>query len=368
MTLEAKPTFCILLAALLLLSACDFLPAQQLPVMEISGSTMGTYYRIVVIDDVDHFTTALDHSHFTQANFQKTLDSLLEQILSSMSTYQADSEISHFNRLSNSSCQTISPDFAEVVSLALSISHQSEGYFNPLLNPLVKRWGFHSQDKPVTFPSSDELDRLLELATLDAVSLDLADKKLCKSKSVQLDLSAIAKGYTVDQIARLLIEMGAKDFLVDIGGEVRVLGQNTRQQPWRLAIETPDGSSLIQEVVQLSEHAIATSGDYRNYFIHEGQYYPHLIDPKTGSPISHSTASVSVISETTAVADAWATALIAMGELNAKRIAESEELAVMMVFRENVTSTRSGSVDYADTARFRTWTSLAFKPFIRIIN
>ena len=181
MTLEAKPTVCILLAALLLLSACDFLPSQQLPFMEISGSTMGTYYRIVVIDDVDHFTTALDHSHFTQANFQKTLDSLLEQILSSMSTYQTDSEISHFNRLSSSSCQTISPDFAEVVSLALSISHQSEGYFNPLLNPLVKRWGFHSQDKPVTFPSSDELDRLLELATLDAVSLDLSDKKLCNN-------------------------------------------------------------------------------------------------------------------------------------------------------------------------------------------
>ena len=88
-------------------------------------------------------------------------------------------------------------------------------------------------------------------------------------------------------------------------------------------------------MVQLSEHAIATSGDYRNYFIHEGQYYSHLIDPKTGSPISHSIASVSVISDTTAVADAWATALIAMGEVNAKRITESEGLAVMMVFREN---------------------------------
>ena len=379
MTLEAKPTFlfegsslrytrCLLLAALLLFSACDFLPSQQLPVSEFSGSTMGTYYRVVVIDDVDHFTSALDHSHFTQASFQKSLDLLLSQILSSMSTYQVDSEISHFNRLPSNSCQTISRDFAQVVSLALTISHQSEGYFNPLLNPLVARWGFDSQDKPVTFPSSDELDRLLELAALDALSLDLTDTKLCKSKPVQINLSAIAKGYTVDQIARLLMQMGAKDFLVDIGGEVRVLGHNARQQPWRLAIETPDRSSSIQEVVQLSEHAIATSGDYRNYFIHEGQYYSHLIDPKTGSPISHSIASVSVISDTTAVADAWATALIAMGEVNAKRIAESEGLAVMMVFRENEGSVSTETVDYANPARFRTWTSQAFKPFIDIIN
>ncbi|MAV76444.1 MAG: thiamine biosynthesis protein ApbE [Cellvibrionales bacterium] len=380
MTLEAKPTICLmkgsflrftrclLLAALLLFSACDFLPSKQLPIIEFSGSTMGTYYRIVVIDDVDHFSTVLDHSHFSQANFQETLDSLLEKILSSMSTYQVDSEVSHFNRLPSSSCQTISPDFAQVVSLALSISYQSEGYFNPLLNPLVTRWGFDSQDKPVTLPSSDEIDRLLELATLDALSLDLVDKKLCKSKPVQLDLSAIAKGYTVDQIARLLMQMGAKDFLVDIGGEVRVLGKNTRQQPWRLAIETPDRSSSIQEVVQLSKHAIATSGDYRNYYIHEGQYYSHLIDPKTGFPISHTIASVSVISDTTAVADAWATALIAMGEVNAKRITESEGLAVMMVFRENEASTNTELFDYANPARFRTWTSQAFKPFIDIIN
>ena len=380
MTLEAKPTIflfegsslrytrCLLLAALLLFSACDFLPYQQLPAIQFSGSTMGTYYRIIIIDDLDHFTKALDRSYFTQANFEKKLDSLLEQIISSMSTYQTDSEISHFNRLSGNSCQTISSDFAKVVSLALTISHQSEGYFNPLLNPLMARWGFDSQDKPVSLPSSDELDRLLELATLDALSLDLVDTKLCKSKPVQLDLSAIAKGYTVDQIARLLMQMGAKDFLVDIGGEVRVLGHNARQQPWRLAIETPDGSSSVQEVVQLSEHAIATSGDYRNYFIHEGHYYPHLIDPKTGSPISHSIASVSVISDTTAVADAWATALIAMGEVNAKRITESEGLAVMMVFRENEASTSTEPGDYANPARFRTWTSQAFKPFIDILN
>ena len=187
---------------LVLFSACDFSPSQQLPVSEFSGSIMGTYYRVVVIDDADHFTSAQDHSHFTQASFQKSLDSLFSRILSSMSTYQVDSEISHFNRLPSNSCQTISRDFAQVVSLSLTISHQSEGYFNPLLNSLVARWGFDSQDKPVTFPSSDELDRLLELATLDTLSLVLTDTKLCKSKPVQINLSAIAKGYTVDQIAR----------------------------------------------------------------------------------------------------------------------------------------------------------------------
>lgn len=356
----------LLLATLLLFSACDFLPSEQLPVMEFSGSTMGTYYRVVVIDDTDHFTTALAHSLFTQASFQKALDSLLDRILSSMSTYQVDSEISRFNRLQSSSCQTILPDFAKVVSLALTISQQSEGYFNPLLNPLTTRWGFDSQDLPVILPSSDELAQLLELTTLDALSIDLAEKKLCKSKPVQLDLSAIAKGYTVDEISRLLIQMGANDFLVDIGGEVRVLGNNARQQSWRLAIETPDGSSSIQEVVQLSGHAIATSGDYRNYFTHDGRHYSHLIDPKTGSPISHSVASVSVIADTTARADAWATALIAMGELNAKRIAGSEELAVMMIFRDNEVSTSTESVDDANPNRFRTWTSEAFKPFIAI--
>ncbi|MBQ77700.1 MAG: thiamine biosynthesis protein ApbE [Cellvibrionales bacterium] len=378
MTLEAKPMACLLevsslrytrrllLATLLLFSACDFLPSEQLPVMEFSGSTMGTYYRVVVIDNTDHFTTALAHSLFTQTSFQKALDSLLDRILSSMSTYQVDSEISRFNRLQSSSCQTILPDFAKVVSLALTISQQSEGYFNPLLNPLTTRWGFDSQDLPVILPSSDEIAQLLELTTLDALSIDLEGKKLCKSKPVQLDLSAIAKGYTVDEISRLLIQMGANDFLVDIGGEVRVLGNNARQQSWRLAIETPDGSSSIQEVVQLSGHAIATSGDYRNYFTHDGRHYSHLIDPKTGSPINHSVASVSVIADTTARADAWATALIAMGELNAKRIAGSEELAVMMIFRENEVSTSTESVDGANPNRFRTWTSEAFKPFIAI--
>tara|TARA_B100000767_G_scaffold273250_2_gene302865 strand:- start:531 stop:1670 length:1140 start_codon:yes stop_codon:yes gene_type:complete len=355
---------CFLLGALILSCACDFIPSSASPTLQLSGSTMGTYYRVVVVDDADHFTSPEAYAAFEQETLQQRIDLQLSQLLLSMSTYQSNSEISLFNKLIPPACQTISSDFTDVMAMALDIAEDSDGYFNPLLNPLIHRWGFSSKNMSVNLPTQIEIDELLTLTQFSGFSVDFTDRKLCKSKAVELDLSGIAKGYGVDQIVHLLTQIGSRHFLVDIGGEVRVLGENARGQPWRLAIEKPDGSSSIQEVVALSHHAIATSGDYRNFFIHQGRRYSHLINPKSGYPISHDMASVSVIAETTAQADAWATALLASGEVNAKRFAESKGLAVMMVFRENEPLEYSGQTRAVDYTEFRTWTSQAFKPFI----
>ncbi|MGB2532661.1 MAG: FAD:protein FMN transferase [Porticoccaceae bacterium] len=283
---------------------------------------MGTTYSITVVAD-----------QLPPDDLSQQIDRLLSKVDRSMSTYKDESEISRFNRLSVGQTQKISSEFAEVVRISQKIWHQSNGAFDPTIGPLVDLWGFGPVDREGQVPSSESIEQVLSNVGFESIVLE--DLTLSKLAPVALDVSAVAKGYAVDLVANHLEMLALPDYLVEIGGEIRVSGTNPDGQPWRIALEQPQLFAAVDRVIEISDSAIATSGDYRNYFEKDGVRYSHTIDPRTGMPIRHKLASVSVIAESCAEADAWATALSVMGAVESKKLANQLGLAVYMLVRED---------------------------------
>ena len=283
---------------------------------------MGTTYSITVVAD-----------QLPPDDLSQQIDRLLSKVDSSMSTYKNESEISRFNRLSVGQTQKISSEFAEVIRISQKIWHQSNGAFDPTIGPLVDLWGFGPVDREGQVPSSESIEQVLSNVGFESIVLE--DLTLSKLAPVALDVSAVAKGYAVDLVANHLEMLALPDYLVEIGGEIRVSGTNPDGQPWRIALEQPQLFAAVDRVIEISDGAIATSGDYRNYFEKDGVRYSHTIDPRTGMPIRHKLASVSVIAESCAEADAWATALSVMGVVESKKLANQLGLAVYMLVRED---------------------------------
>ena len=283
---------------------------------------MGTTYSITVVAD-----------QLPPDDLSQQIDRLLSKVDSSMSTYKDESEISRFNRLSVGQTQKISSEFAEVIRISQKIWHQSNGAFDPTIGPLVDLWGFGPVDREGQVPSSESIEQVLSNVGFESIVLE--DLTLSKLAPVALDVSAVAKGYAVDLVANHLEMLALPDYLVEIGGEIRVSGTNPDGQPWRIALEQPQLFAAVDRVIEISDSAIATSGDYRNYFEKDGVRYSHTIDPRTGMPIRHKLASVSVIAESCAEADAWATALSVMGAVESKKLANQLGLAVYMLVRED---------------------------------
>lgn len=283
---------------------------------------MGTTYSITVVAD-----------QLPPDDLSQQIDRLLSKVDRSMSTYKDESEISRFNRLSVGQTQKISSEFAEVIRISQKIWHQSNGAFDPTIGPLVDLWGFGPVDREGQVPSSESIEQVLSNVGFESIVLE--DLTLSKLAPVALDVSAVAKGYAVDLVANHLEMLALPDYLVEIGGEIRVSGTNPDGQPWRIALEQPQLFAAVDRVIEISDSAIATSGDYRNYFEKDGVRYSHTIDPRTGMPIRHKLASVSVIAESCAEADAWATALSVMGAVESKKLANQLGLAVYMLVRED---------------------------------
>ena len=360
------------LLALTAVTGCE----HKAQVHQWSGQTMGTFYRITLLP------SSGPQPSYQLAELRAQVDFLLRDINKSMSTYQTDSEISIFNSLKSESCLLISADLLYVLSEALAIARASKGAFNPLVAPLVNRWGFGPTKQASRLPTPAEVESLTELTHLDNISLDETSAQLCKRKSdAQLDLSAIAKGYAVDRIASLFSEQGYSDYLIDVGGELKVSGLNAEGDLWRLAIEQPitqaAATPSIHEVVHVTDHAIATSGDYRNFFEHEAQHYSHTINPLTGYPTQHNLVSVTVIAADAATADAWATALLSAGPDEARYLAVKHELAVYLIEhdnreKDNQTELSSSGFDpLSDRTRssdvyedFSAWHSRGFESFL----
>ncbi|MFT4799739.1 MAG: thiamine biosynthesis lipoprotein [Candidatus Azotimanducaceae bacterium] len=299
----------------LLLSACD--PAQ--PIL-LTGNTMGTTYSVKVIDAVDAEQLA------------EQIETRLLEINQLMSTYLPDSEISRINRLDVGKTMPISTENLAMLSLSRMLFEQSGGKFDVTIGPLVALWGFGPD--PIKTEVPPEADISAALALLDFDALEVRDDVLMKSKPVMIDFSAIAKGYGVDELARLVEEAGATNYLVEIGGELRAKGFNQNDLVWRIGIEKPD----IQErtpftSVPLDNLAMATSGDYRNYFEVDGRRYSHTLDPTTGYPIRHNMVSVTVLAETTALADGYATAIDVMGPEAGLELANRQNLPVFVILR-----------------------------------
>ena len=272
------------------------------------GATMGTGYNVTITGYVSR--TKLD---VLSRKIEKELDAISRQ----MSTWESESEISRFNLSDESGPFPVSEGFAFVVRRALELGEETGGAFDPTLNPLLNVWGFGSESEEREVPSDSEIAAAKGNTGEDKVWID-KDSSLWKAgPNVQLDLGAIAKGYGVDVLARILAEEDYENWFVEIGGEVVVQGTNPDQIPWRVGIQYPSTNPMeqgwLQGIVSLSDGAVATSGDYRNYIQKDGVLYSHILDPRSGRAVFSDTASVTVVAPSCMDADGMATALFVMG-------------------------------------------------------
>lgn len=246
---------------------------------------------------------------------QTDVDAALAEVNRQMSTYQPDSEISRFNRAGANEPVAISADFANVLSRALVLAESTGGAFDPTVGALVNLWGFGPDGLRREVPTADQIAAARQQVGWRHLRLT-PDGRLAKDiPDLQLDLGAIAKGFGVDRVAALLRERGIRNFLVEIGGETLGEGLNVQGEPWRVGVLKPDGSADLHGVARLTGgKAIATSGDYRNFYRDEnGRIQAHIIDPRTAAPVRHAVASVSVLADDCLTADALATALFVLG-------------------------------------------------------
>lgn len=286
---------------------------------------MGTTYHITVVDvpaDVN------------RAQLQTLIDGALSAVNQEMSTYIDDSELMRFNRGPVGEAVPVSTYLADVVELSLDIHRRSAGAFEVTVGPLVNLWGFGPQPEPEQVPSDAAIEELLQQVGSDALKVERSPDRITRSRPVQIDLSAIAKGHGVDRVALLLEAQGIRNYLVEIGGELRTLGKNPAGRDWRIGIESPDPAGrVVQEPISVSGKSVATSGDYRNYYERDGVRYAHSIDPRTGRPLKHRLVSVTVIAGTCAEADGLATALNVLGAEAGLELAERENLAIFMLVK-----------------------------------
>ena len=297
-------------------------PVPQRHVVTLDGPIMGTDYRITLVSD-----TEIEESQLRQGVLQ-----VMEAVNQKMSTYLIDSEISQFNAFDGKQAFTVSKQTAEVIQQSLEVSAMSDGYFDITVGPLVRAWGFGAVGVIKQVPDVALLSDLDELVGFDKLQLNNLQLRKTDSR-VEIDLSAIAKGYAVDQVANYLLKQSINDFLINIGGELRAFGTNVDHHIWRVGIERPEILGGVENIVALNNMAIATSGDYRNFVVLDGRKYSHTIDPIAKRPVLHKLALVSVIHERASYADALATAMMAMGEVRALHFAKKHAIASYFAIR-----------------------------------
>ncbi len=292
--------------------------------VRLSGSTMGTSYSVVYAG----------HPQIDPDALQLVLDGRLDAINDAMSTYRQGSEIAQFNRLPQGATLAVSGDFVAVLSAALDVGERTAGSYDVTVGPLVELWGFGPGAQVLEPPPEQAIAEALGAIGQQYLHFNSRSGLLGKTRDIRLDFSSIAKGYGVDALAVELEARGVFDYMVEIGGELRVSGKSPRGDAWRVAVEKPvPGLREIAATLEVTNIALATSGDYRNYFEHEGVRYSHTVDPRTGRPVVHDLASVTVLHQSAMLADAWATALTALGAEKAMRLARRESLAVYLIRR-----------------------------------
>jgi thiamine biosynthesis lipoprotein len=300
------------------------------PVHEFVGPTMGTSFAVRVVAEL-------------QASERERVQALVEERLDRveglMSTYDSASELSRLNRLESTEAFRVSAELREVLALAREVSERSGGAFDVTVAPLVEAWGFGPGGdiggRIGPRPRGPELARLRERVGYQLLLLDATNGTVAKTHpGTRIDLSAIAKGYAVERVAAGLAELGLTRFLVEVGGELEARGTGPGGRPWRVGIEQPgDGAPGVWGSVTLTDGAIATSGDYRDYYEEDGVRYAHIVDPRSGLPLPMRGVSVTVLHARAALADAWATALTVLGPEEGLEVARREGLAAIFLRR-----------------------------------
>ncbi|MAX65513.1 MAG: FAD:protein FMN transferase ApbE [Halobacteriovoraceae bacterium] len=288
--------------------------------VSIEGKTMGTYYRVQL------------YSSESKEKLKADIDKFLRLFNQVFSTYIEDSEVSKINKHKFDQIK-ISDSMKKLIELSQNISRKSYGYYDPTVAPLVNLWGF-GPHKVKSAPEKRVIEQAIKKVGFN--KLEVKDDRLYYLKGMELDFSAIAKGYGVDELVKFLEYQGYANLLVEIGGELRARGHKADQTTWKVGIEGPNeslGASIIK-VVPLKNKSMATSGSYRNYLKYGDKVFSHTIDPHTGMPVEHKTISVSVVHDYCADADAWATALMSMGAEKGLDIADKNGLAVFFQVKE----------------------------------
>lgn len=306
------------------ITACS----KKIPeVQHFQGQTMGTYYQVSYVLD----SQQQSDKQFSEQTLQFEIEKRLELVNNQMSTYRPDSELSRFNKVKIS--MQVSDAMRHVVETSLDLFHKSDGAFDVTVGPLVNLWGFGPDKRPDKVPSQSLIDKKMKV--VGSQHLSLKGNTLSKEiPDLYVDLSAIAKGYGVDFIAEYLQQRGINNYLIDIGGELRVQGHKPDKNKWTLAIERPVAGQSVQRLIHIGNNGIATSGDYRNYFESEGIRYSHTIDPHTGKPIKHKLVSVTVIDKSCMLADGFATAITVLGPQAGLTFAQQHHLPVFLLVKE----------------------------------
>lgn len=311
----------LLFVCVLLVAACD--NQASVEPLHYRGETMGTTYHITLIPEAEN-----QLPEELAQEIQKRLDAVNQ----SMSTYLPDSELSKVNRSSVGTWLEISGPLFTIIRDANEYSRLSNGALDVTVAPIVDLWGFGPLDRKDNLPSEEEIAEALAKVGFTYIELDEATLSIKKNRELSIDLSSIAKGYGSDTLGAYFKELGLKNYLLEIGGDLLVAGSNGRGSSWRIGVERPSmNHDGVQQAIAVSNVGIATSGDYRNFFNTDGESFSHIIDPRTGRPVKHNLVSVTVVAKTAREADALATAMTVLGADAALDLAEKEGLAVYLI-------------------------------------
>lgn len=317
-----------LLLIALVLCGCAGSPRLE----TLHGKTMGTTWSVKYLRPaaVDADRLALDLQHE------------LDTVVAQMSTWQADSDLGRYNRAPAQTWQTLPVEFYTVLERALQLAHDTDGAYDPTVGALVDLWGFGPVRREREPPSDEAIAAARARVGWQRVRLDPAGRRVWQPGGIQLDLSSIAKGFGVDQVARRLDAAGVSSYLIEVGGELRGRGRRPDGAPWQVAIERPDAAAgavqrldEVERVLSLDDRALATSGDYRHVFEDHGTVYSHHIDPRSGRPVTHRLASVTVAAREAVDADPLGTTIMVLGPEAGMAYAVEHGLAVLLIVRSD---------------------------------
>lgn len=299
---------------------------------------MGTTYSVVAVDR--------SNSLSSQEVRVAVIDTLTD-VNAQLSNWDMGSEISQLNKSRSSRPIAASAALTQVVRTADAVSAASEGQFDLTLGPLIELWGFGAPGSSKSVPTETQIADALAVSG-QGERLTVGGGTIKKPRpDTQIYVSGLGKGHGADRVATALGKLGIKDYMVEIGGDLVTAGRNPDGSAWQIGIEAPSYvDRSLQKVVGLSNLGVATSGDYRNYFERDGRRYSHILDARAGRPITHKTASATVIAENAMLADAWSTAMLVLGRSRGLELAEEHKLAVLFLDR-NADAAGNGFVSFA---------------------
>ncbi|WP_426417842.1 FAD:protein FMN transferase [Aestuariirhabdus sp. LZHN29] len=304
----------------LVIAGCSFEEEPEL--YGFDGLTMGTTYHVkyVALSNID------------EPAVRKVTEQALGDVDRRMSTYRSDSELMQFNVLPAESRFEVSADLIELIQVSHYLARISDGAFDVTVGPLVNLWGFGPDKRPIKKPSVSEITDARQNVGYQYLNVDADSSVLIKQRALFVDLSSIAKGYGVDRVAAEIEALGIASYLVEVGGEVRMKGTKPNGASWRIGVEKPTVDERTASfVISAENQGIATSGDYRNYFEVDGKRYSHTIDPRSGYPIDHKLVSVTVVDDSTALADGLATMFMALGPQEGMKVALKENISALFI-------------------------------------